>query len=39
MTSQGKYIIQTILADVGLKHLYVGANGQEPKTTIVITSL
>lgn len=41
MTAQDKCIIETILADVGLEHLHVGANDQEPKTkpvTVVETS-
>ena len=41
MTAREKCIIETILVDVGLEPLYVGANDQEPETkpvTVVKTS-
>jgi hypothetical protein len=41
MTVQDKWIIETILVDVGLEPLHVSDNDQEPKTkpvTVVKTS-
>ena len=41
MTVREKCIIETILVEIGLEPLYVGANDQEPKTkpvTVVKTS-
>ena len=32
MTAQEKFIIETILADVGLETLHIGADDHEPKT-------
>lgn len=32
MTEQERYIIETILVEVGLEALHAGANDQEPKT-------